>query len=43
MLLFLSVGIDRHLMGLQLIAASEGDNTVFTRYSAVIIYQVNLN
>ena len=37
LLLFLSVGIDRHLLGLQLIAASEGDHTIFTRDSDVIM------
>jgi len=30
-------GIDRHLLGLQLIAASEGDHTVFTCDSVIII------
>ena len=30
------IGIDRHMLGLQLIAASEG-NSVFTCYSAVIM------
>ena len=33
----MSVGIDRHLLGLQLIAASEGDHTVFARDSVIII------
>ena len=37
LLLFLSVGIDRHLLGLQLIAALEGDHTIFARDSDVIM------